>query len=119
MDTRRVREEDGKLLMFEIDRVYISKRRMAALVGSVPGASDVAIGATKEAPDARVRFVYGGRQVIVEEPYGDNSVYWIGATGEGVDIDLSPIERAFAEYEPPTVVRWLGDVLSLKFLRHR
>lgn len=119
METRRVRVEDGELVMFEIDNVYVSARKVASLIGSVAGVSSVQMEGSREFPDVRVRFRYRGREVLVEEPFGDSSVYWISASGEGERIDLSPIEYAFAKYRPHTVRRWCGDVLSLKLFKRR
>src|SRR5690349_20746583 len=46
----------------------------------------------------RFSFVYRGRSCVVNEPFGDNSRYWIGPTEKEPPLDMSPVHNAFVEY---------------------
>ncbi len=118
MTTYPIRNQEGLLVAFEIEIVYVGLSRVASLLSSVSGVSGVQVRRLLESSsEVRVRFSYMGSDFVVSEPFGDNSRYWIGPREEvSGPVDVSDIERAFLRYRPPLIVRVFGDLVSLKFL---
>ena len=48
--------------------------------------------------DDRFSFTFRGRSCVVNEPWGDNSRYWIGPTEMEPQIDMRPVHDAFRKY---------------------
>ena len=49
--------------------------------------------------DDRYSFVYRGRRCVVNEPYGDNSRYWIGPTESDPPLDMRAVHDAFVRFK--------------------
>jgi hypothetical protein len=48
----------------------------------------------------RALFMYGGERWVVNEPFGDNSRYWIGPErGRDSALDARPVHEAFQKPE--------------------
>lgn len=102
---------------FEIDNVYV------AITGAVPrilkgvdGVSEIRKRRLFSRWDGiHVWFMYRGCECIVEEPFGDNSRYWIGSGDPAHRIPMTDVENAFARYRPPFLVKVIGDLISLDF----
>jgi len=47
--------------------------------------------------DDRIVFKFYGREVVVHEPFGDNSRYWVGPQDPDAssDNDITPLHEAF------------------------
>jgi len=90
--------EDGTLHSFEITSMWFSLRPIFSILRSVRGVSDVKRNWFK---DDRIIFKYYGQDAVVNEPWGDNSRYWIGlsTTNESSEPRIEPIEKAFREYQ--------------------
>lgn len=118
MTTYPIRDSDGKIFAFEIENIYIGARKIAALLSTVGGVSDVRIRRMFSlSSEIHVEFRFQEKEFIVWEPYGDSSMYWVGPDNEvGNHVDIGDLEHLFQLYKPPTLVRLLGDLLSLKFL---
>jgi hypothetical protein len=103
---------------FEIENAYIGPRTIARLLNEIDGVSDVhARRPFSPLSEIQVEFTYCTQPYVVWEPYGDNSRYWIGPKEPAVaSADIGEIESAFRHYRPPVYRRWLGDILSLKFI---
>jgi hypothetical protein len=55
----------------------------------------------------RASFKYRGVACIVNEPFGDNSRYWVGpAEPSKTPIDMRPINSAFEHYMNPIARAW-------------
>lgn len=67
------------------------------LLKSVPGVTDVRRVWFR---DDRVVFKFHGIPAVVNEPWGDNSRYWIGlqSPSEHPEVDIAPIHDAFMQY---------------------
>lgn len=119
MRTYEIHRDDGYLLAFEIEMVYVRPKKVGEILSAVDGVTDVRVrrplGTTR---DVHVAFKYLGIDYIVWEPFGDNSRYWIGPEQEKEqqsDIDITPIANAFRHYEPPFLVKVFGDLITLNF----
>jgi hypothetical protein len=104
---------------FEVENVYVTPSRAATVLRSVDGVSDMRQRSLFRGPtDVHVRFQYRGVPFVIWEPYADSSRYWIGPENEsGNHADIGALLDAFDRYDPPFVVRALGYLISLKFLR--
>jgi hypothetical protein len=43
-------------------------------------------------------FYFLGRECVVNEPFGDNSRYWIGPTELDPPLDMRPVHEAFRKF---------------------
>jgi hypothetical protein len=112
-------DDDGYFVAFEIENAYIRPKKVGEILSAVGGVTNVAVGKSSgESRDIRVAFNYLGIEYIVWEPYGDNSRYWIGPKqmdGNLSNIDITPLETAFRDYEPPFLVKIVGALITLNF----
>jgi len=121
METFTVTEgKDGKgIYMFGIENIYISLATIAHLLSGIPEVRDLQqrklFGKWE---GTHITFKFKGRDCVVMEPFGDNSLYWIGIQQEVEDkTDVSEIEECFKKYQIPIHRRIFGDMVSLRFLR--
>jgi len=49
--------------------------------------------------DDRFAFTFLGRPCVVNEPFGDNSRYWIGPVDLDPPLDMRPIQDAFRRFK--------------------
>jgi hypothetical protein len=88
--------EDGTTAYFEISNAFPwSWGFMRRVLASVPGVSDFK---RIRSNDDRFAFVYLGRRCVVNEPFGDNSRYWIGPVEKDPPIDMTPVRDAFTQF---------------------
>lgn len=110
---------DGRLRAFEVENVYIGPSAVAQVLRGTECVTDVEQRRVfSRDSEIRVKFKYQGHPCVVWEPYGDNSRYWIGPESNDTHaIDLAPVERAFVDYRPPLHRRFVGDLLTLRFMK--
>ena len=57
--------------------------------------------------DDRVTFTFQGVPFVINEPWGDNSRYWVGPLApEASGPDISPLHSAFVHYRGPLAQLW-------------
>src|SRR4051812_9120092 len=91
-----IRDEQGRLVAFQVSSVFVSRRQVARIVRSIPGARTTFSPRFFSWPQAVVcKFEIDGGNFLVEEPFGDNSRYWIGADPSGWHPAFSRVASAF------------------------
>jgi hypothetical protein len=97
MKTYPLLRPDGTLRGFEVTSGWLTFRPLFKILRSVPGVTDVRRNWFNE---DRITFKFHGRAAVVNEPWGDNSRYWIGLTDPAAanEIDVAPIHEAFSRY---------------------
>jgi hypothetical protein len=119
MITYPIRRDDRTLFAFEIDNVYISRKKVADLLK----ASQLVVDANLRShfgslDDARVTFKYSGQDFIVLEPYGDSSRYWIGPLDPRDDsIDVADLKEIFDSHRPSLLRSVIGGIVGLQLFR--
>lgn len=118
MNTYPICDIDGRVYAFEIENVYIKVKKVANILLSAQGVSDIRIRKLFSTDgDIHVEFTYKDKKFIVWEPYADSSRYWIGPKDEAdIHIEVSALEGVFHQYRPPLVIKILGDLVSFKVL---
>jgi hypothetical protein len=108
-------DNDGRFFAFEIENAYIGRRTIEKLLNSIEEVSDVRRNKHLAYSDIRVRFKFRNEDFIVLEPFGDNSRYWIGPDSDDgySGTDITSIENAFKNYQPPFLIKIFGDLISL------
>jgi len=97
-----LKDEDGKVFAFEIKNIG----RMGALriVRTIPGVIIIRSPRNKflswGEPDEFCEFELEGQIYIIDEPYGDNSRFWIGPKSESHNDHLDTIRKIFESYKP-------------------
>lgn len=117
MRTYDVLEYEGDCKAFEIESAYVTRRKIAAILGGVEEVTDIRLRKPfSKSDEVHLRFQFKGRECVVWEPFGDSSRYWIGPENvEGGEIDLYEVKAAFEQYRPSRPARVVGDLLSLNF----
>jgi hypothetical protein len=112
-------EPDGRLRAFEVENAYIGPSAVAQVLRGTEGVTEVEQRRLfSRDSEVHVKFKYQGHPCIVWEPYGDNSRFWIGPEGkDSFAGDMAPVERAFAHYRPPLHRTFVGDILTLRFVK--
>jgi hypothetical protein len=102
--------------MFSIKNAYISLGAITSILASVPDVDQLRRRKLFTAWDSvHISFKYRGRACVVMEPFGDNSLYWIGLCDTEVEkIDIAEIEECFRRYQPPLYRKILGDILLFR-----
>jgi hypothetical protein len=97
MTTYPIRRPDGSLRGFEITSTWLTLRPLLKLLRTVPGVANVR---RRWFKDDRVTFTFHGKEAVVNEPWGDNSRYWVGLQDPDAspEIDITPIHEAFQRY---------------------
>jgi len=93
--------ENDKLRGFEITSSWFRFGPLLRILKSVDGVTNVK---RQWFNDDRVSFKFHGKNGVVNEPFGDNSRYWVGldCPDDIPEIDISPIHNAFKEYNGRT-----------------
>jgi len=79
---------DGeRVAAFEVDNLWIGRRGFCRIVDRIPGVRWLRKPAFLSwfVEDIFCEFEVEGVAFVAEEPYGDNSRYWVGPAGTGVD----------------------------------
>ena len=103
MRTYPILKDDGSLHAFEITSAWIRFSPLFKVLNSVQGVSEVK---RQRFNDDRVTFKFHSNDCVVNEPWGDNSRYWVGFVDpeNHSGIDISPIHEAFKNYKGLTIV---------------
>lgn len=103
MKTHPIKRMDGSLLAFEITSAWVRFGPLFKILKSVEGVTDIK---RQWCNDDRISFKYHGEKAIVNEPWGDNSRYWVGFEDpdQSKKIDLSPLRDAFDHYRGLTLL---------------
>lgn len=102
MKTYPIYSENGQLKGFEITSSWVRFGPLLRILRSVDGITEIS---RKCFNENRVSFKFYGRNAVINEPWSDNSRYWVGLENpdENKDIDISPIHEAFRRYRGFTV----------------
>lgn len=116
--TYPILNDGGQPFAFEVENIYLTLSKAAAVLRSVQGVSDIQQrGLFRRPMDVHLRFRYCGEPFVVWEPYGDSSRYWIGPDEPAqLHPDIGALQTAFDLYRPPFLLRALGNLITLKFL---
>jgi hypothetical protein len=112
-------DENGWQFGFEVDSVFLTLRRIVNLLSSVEGISNLRRRRLFDLTNQyHIEFDFSGDSFVVLEPFGDNSRYWIVPREPNrTRKDISAIEKVFIEYQPPFLVKMLGDLITLNLQR--
>ena len=104
MKTHPILRADGTMLAFEVTSAWISFRPLCKILRSVDGVTEIRRSYFNE---DRLNFLFCGLPFVVNEPWGDNSRYWIGPKEpDNCSIDVGSINQAFKEYKGPLALLW-------------
>lgn len=86
MRTYPLYNDQGKLVAFEVSSL-LSRRLARRVAASIPGARIVS---SKLREDQFCEFEIAGAKFAIEEPFGDNSRFWVGPVNE---LAIDAVER--------------------------
>jgi hypothetical protein len=89
---------DGSLRAFEVENALLTRGRVCRLAESIPGATLVRRSRLFRDTDDFCEFTLGGQTFVIEEPFGDNSRYWVGAKEQPNTSSLLVVRQAFEQH---------------------
>jgi hypothetical protein len=103
-----VRAEDGKLHAFEVENTWLTRKGVARIVGSIPGVRIRRAKSSWFSRDDFCEFEVNGVGFVAEEPFGDNSRYWIRPLDGHHDAELTIVRERFLAVRRP---EWISTRL--------
>jgi len=98
-------DAEGRFFAFEVDNLRLERGELCDLVRTIPGATVVReprfLSYWRE--DEFCEFEVNGQRFKAEEPFGDNSRYWIGPEPPRWCAQLESVRQAFAAYNPSLI----------------
>jgi len=103
MQTFDIYDKDGRLHAFEVDNALLGRRGVLASGKRIPRATIInrpLLFFSWFREDVFCEFSIGDRKFVAEEPFGDNSRYWIGTEPAGWCAELTLVREGFAQWRP-------------------
>ena len=92
-------DEDGRVYAFEVSNTVIGRGGACAIINQIPGSKILRgprfLSWFRE--EEFCAFEINGQRFLVEEPYGDNSRYWIGSEPPVWCEQIDAVRRAFLD----------------------
>ncbi len=79
MNVYDLEDEEGRVFAFEVDAT-IGRPGAEGVVAGIPGVRMIRLYRALSGEDAFCAFELDGVVFVIEEPWGDNSRYWIGSS---------------------------------------
>jgi hypothetical protein len=108
MRVRDLPNTEGKTNAFEVSNLLLTRSRACKVVEAIPGATIVKRTRLFRDTDEFCIFTIGTDEFAIEEPFGDNSRYWIGTKDGKSSLSLPVVRRAFEEHKS-----WRSPLRSL------
>jgi len=98
MEIHDIRDEDGRAFAFEVENTFLGRHGACRVVQRLPRARVVRSQGrfAWSNRDDFCEFVLDGVTFVVEEPFGDNSRYWIGPMPPRYVPQIATVRDAFA-----------------------
>jgi len=110
---------------FFLEMIFINKRTLIKVLESIPFAKIIRVYRTIPfKTEIHVEFKCHDISCVVEEPYGDNSLWWIGLTDKtsfddtGSNI-IRELKNVFINYQLSLSKRLFGYIFTFGFLRYK
>ena len=107
MKTFPILRENGSLLAFEVTSCWVTFAALYSILRSVNGVTNIK---RNWFCDDRISFEFNGEPFVVNEPWGDNSRYWVGSLHTDAATDISPLHQAFLNHRNIFFRTWLRVV---------
>jgi len=104
MEIYELKDKDGRVYAFEVKNIAIGRMGALRIVRTIPG---VVINRSPRNrflswgdPDEFCEFEIEGQLYVIDEPYGDNSRFWIGPKSESNNDHIDTVRKVFENYKP-------------------
>jgi hypothetical protein len=111
--------EQGKPRAFEVSNLFLTRNRACQIAASVTGAKVSKRSRVFRDSDDFCEFNIGDETFIIEEPYGDNSRFWIGPKTQSASHALPAIRAKFEnhnQWKSPISVIFIGSLIMTIYL---
>src|SRR3989338_10516651 len=100
-----LKDKTGRVFAFEVDNLLLQRRGVGKVVRTIPGARITRV----SGDDEFCEFEVEGKVFVAEEPWGDNSRYWIGPRPPEWCEPVATVRAAFLQYQlwPLRLWSWL------------
>jgi|SRR5580658_4983966 hypothetical protein len=91
-------DADGRLHAFEVENFPLGRRGLVRVITTIPGATIIRkplrlFSWFRE--EDFCEFTIGAKRFVANEPFGDNSRYWIGTIPPGWCAEITTVRDAF------------------------
>lgn len=94
-------DESGRLQSFEVETSDVRRYGLVSVVKTIPGATIIRkpmMLFTWFREHQFYEFAVGGQRFVADEPFGDNSRYWIGPIPPGLYPETIAVRDAFRSW---------------------
>jgi tryptophan 2,3-dioxygenase len=111
MKTYPIFNKDHSVGAFEIKSAWVTFRPIYKILESIKEITEVK---RQRFSEDRIGFKYKGIKMVINEPYGDSSRYWIGPKeGLNDNVNIEEIHQAFQKYESK-FIRTIKKIIGRK-----
>ena len=112
--------DSGLLTGFGFDNSYVSLNTVKIILESLDQVNSVRKRKLFSSWDnIHMWFNFEDVSCVVEEPYGDSSMYWISSEDRRKDIDLTKLKKAFENFKQPRIISYLDYLNQFKFFNQK
>ena len=108
MRVRDLPNSEGKTNAFEVRNLLLTRSRACKVAEGIPGAKVMRRSRLFRDTDEFCIFTIGPDEFAIEEPFGDNSRYWIGTKDGKPSQSLPLVRRAFEDHKS-----WISPLRTL------
>ena len=111
MQVYDLRDDAGRVFAFQVNNFLLTRRGVPKAIRTIPGAR-ITVAPRFLAGEEFCEFEVEGKTFVAWEPFGDNSVYWIGPKPAEWCKQVATVRDAFLRYEPRGLWPWLARRLK-------
>ncbi len=100
MRTFDIKNENGDLIGFEVQNLLIGRNKIVKTIASITGSEILLRPRLFDGAEVFCEFRLGGENFIVEEPFGDNSRYFIAHKNGLTTEQLNIVKNVFKSLNP-------------------
>ncbi|MCV2371423.1 hypothetical protein, partial [Roseateles oligotrophus] len=104
---------DGTPFAFEVGNLLLTRGQACRVVESIPGAEIVRRSRLFRDTSDFCEFRIGDDVFVIEEPFGDNSRYWIGPKNPEGSSSIGVVRRAFESHESWRLLGRIAILLAI------
>lgn len=103
MKVYELHDKEGRVFAFEVENTLLGRGGVCRVVSSIPGARLIRTPKLFSwfREDEFCEFEIGGNRFVAEEPFGDNSRYWIGPNPPSWCEEVEVVIDAFSRQRLP------------------
>ncbi len=116
MKVHDLKDEDGRVVAFEVENSGLSRRSAGRVARAIPGSHIIRRNRVFAGKDEFCEFEVDGVTFVIWEPWGDNSRYWIGPSPRRWVPEIDKVRAAFEKHPGVSPVVRVAVVVTFLLL---